>query len=71
MVRSVLILDGVIFTDFPPRQSISNFPMLTHRLRQLRGDAPARNEDGARGRPRGLVLRTFPRTYALGTIYLT
>ncbi len=22
MVRSVLILDGVIFTDFPPRQSI-------------------------------------------------
>ena len=36
-------------------------------LRQLRGDAPARNEDGARGRPRGLVLRTFPRTYAFLT----
>ena len=36
-------------------------------LRQLRGDAPARNEDGARGRPRGLVLRTFARTYAFPT----
>ena len=29
--------------------------------------APAREEDGARGRPRGLVLCTFPRTYAFPT----
>ena len=63
-----MILDGVIFTDFSPRQSISNFPMLALRLCQhLRSSAHARDKDGALGRPSGLFLRPFPRTYAFPT----
>ncbi len=48
MVRSVVILDDVIFTDLSPRQSISNYPMLADRLRPHRREgAHARDEDCA------------------------
>jgi hypothetical protein len=64
----VLILDGVIFTDFLHGKVYHISPMISRRLRQRRRrSTPARDEDGALGRSRELVLRTFPLPYAFLT----